>query len=86
MGCLGYRANTYFITVPEINVEIENVVGMDWKNAVSSSKQELREIALTQAGQPIFTGSTLFEPHKDVKNIMITGGAGFMFVPPVCKK
>lgn len=28
---------------------------------------------------PIFTGSTKFEPLPDVKNIMITGGAGFMY-------
>jgi hypothetical protein len=27
---------------------------------------------------PILTGSTKFEPLPDVKNIMITGGAGFM--------
>lgn len=31
---------------------------------------------------PILTGSTKFEPSPDVKNIMITGGAGFMYVPP----
>ena len=27
---------------------------------------------------PILKGSTKFEPLPDVKNIMITGGAGFM--------
>lgn len=27
---------------------------------------------------PILTGSTKFEPLTDVKNILITGGAGFM--------
>lgn len=27
---------------------------------------------------PVLTGSTRFEPLPDVKNIMITGGAGFM--------
>lgn len=27
---------------------------------------------------PILIGSTKFEPLPDVKNIMITGGAGFM--------
>jgi len=27
---------------------------------------------------PILTGSTKFEPQQDVKNIMITGGEGFM--------
>jgi dTDP-glucose 4,6-dehydratase len=27
---------------------------------------------------PILTGTTKFEPLPDVKNIMITGGAGFM--------
>ncbi|KAH7227222.1 uncharacterized protein BKA55DRAFT_667998 [Fusarium redolens] len=27
---------------------------------------------------PILTGSTKFEPHPDVKNIMVTGGAGFI--------
>lgn len=27
---------------------------------------------------PVLTGSTKFEPRPDVKNIMITGGAGFM--------
>lgn len=31
---------------------------------------------------PILTGTTKFEPLPDVKNIMITGGAGFMFVAP----
>lgn len=29
---------------------------------------------------PILKGSTKFEPLPDVKNIMITGGAGFMYV------
>jgi hypothetical protein len=29
---------------------------------------------------PILTGTTKFEPLPDVKNIMITGGAGFMYV------
>jgi hypothetical protein len=29
---------------------------------------------------PILTGSTKFEPLPDVKNIMVTGGAGFMYV------
>lgn len=27
---------------------------------------------------PVLIGSTKFEPLPDVKNIMITGGAGFM--------
>jgi hypothetical protein len=31
---------------------------------------------------PILTGSTKFEPLPDVKNIMITGGAGFMYDIP----
>ena len=26
-------------------------------------------------------GTTSFEPRPDVKNIMITGGAGFMYAP-----
>jgi hypothetical protein len=30
---------------------------------------------------PILTGSTKFEPLPGVKNIMITGGAGFMYGP-----
>jgi hypothetical protein len=29
---------------------------------------------------PILIGQTKFEPQPDVKNIMITGGAGFMCV------
>jgi len=28
---------------------------------------------------PVLVGSTKFEPLPDVKNIMITGGAGFMY-------
>jgi len=28
---------------------------------------------------PVFIGSTKFEPLPDVRNIMITGGAGFMY-------
>lgn len=32
---------------------------------------------------PIFTGSTKYEPLPDVKNILITGGAGFMYVQSV---
>ena len=28
---------------------------------------------------PVLTGSTKFTPLPDVKNIMITGGAGFMY-------
>jgi hypothetical protein len=27
---------------------------------------------------PVLIGTTKFEPREDVKNIMITGGAGFM--------
>jgi len=30
---------------------------------------------------PVLIGTTKFEPRPDVKNIMITGGAGFMYVP-----
>jgi hypothetical protein len=29
---------------------------------------------------PLLIGTTKFEPRRDVKNIMITGGAGFMYV------
>lgn len=29
---------------------------------------------------PLLKGSTKFEPLPEVKNIMITGGAGFMYV------
>ena len=29
---------------------------------------------------PILTGSTKFEPLDDAKNILVTGGAGFMYV------
>jgi hypothetical protein len=29
---------------------------------------------------PLLKGTTQFEPLPDVKNIMITGGAGFMYV------
>lgn len=28
---------------------------------------------------PVLIGSTRFEPRADTKNIMITGGAGFMY-------
>lgn len=28
---------------------------------------------------PALTGSTKFEPRADTKNVMITGGAGFMY-------
>ena len=28
-------------------------------------------------------GTTKFEPRSDIKNILITGGAGFMFVDPL---
>lgn len=27
---------------------------------------------------PVLKGTTIFEPRQDVKNIMVTGGAGFM--------
>ena len=27
---------------------------------------------------PVLTGTTQFEPRSDVRNIMLTGGAGFM--------
>lgn len=30
---------------------------------------------------PVLVGSTKFEPLPGTKNIMITGGAGFMYVP-----
>lgn len=29
---------------------------------------------------PVFTGSTKFAPLDDVRNILVTGGAGFMYV------
>jgi dTDP-glucose 4,6-dehydratase len=29
---------------------------------------------------PIFTGSTKFEQLHDARNILVTGGAGFMYV------
>lgn len=29
---------------------------------------------------PVFVGSTRFEPLQDAKNILVTGGAGFMYV------
>jgi len=29
---------------------------------------------------PILTGSTRFEPLHDAKHILVTGGAGFMYV------
>lgn len=29
---------------------------------------------------PVLKGVTRFQPNSDTKNIMITGGAGFMFV------
>lgn len=38
----------------------------------------VKEKLWTQA--PVFTGSTNFEPLADAKNILITGGAGFMYV------
>ena len=40
-----------------------------------------------QSGTDVFDkGSTKFEPLPDVKNIMITGGAGFMYVPYTSKE
>lgn len=32
---------------------------------------------------PVLTGSTKFAPLADCKNILVTGGAGFMFVFPL---
>lgn len=29
---------------------------------------------------PVLIGTTQFEPRTDVRNIMVTGGAGFMYV------
>jgi hypothetical protein len=31
---------------------------------------------------PVLVGTTKFTPLPDVKNIMITGGAGFMYATP----
>lgn len=33
---------------------------------------------------PVLTGSTCFEPLSDAKNILVTGGAGFMYVQAHC--
>lgn len=30
---------------------------------------------------PVLKGTTKFEPNPEIRNIMVTGGAGFMFVP-----
>jgi len=35
---------------------------------------------------PVLTGTTKFEPLPDVKNIMVTGGAGFMYTPHSVEK
>jgi dTDP-glucose 4,6-dehydratase len=58
-------------------VEPEDVAGMEWKNAVSAAPKSF-PIGLYSHPQPVLTGSTQFDPHPDVKNIMITGGAGFI--------
>lgn len=33
---------------------------------------------LIWANVPLLKGTTCYEPHPDIRNIMITGGAGFM--------
>lgn len=47
-------------------------------STVLNPRSYVKEKLWTQA--PVFTGSTNFEPLADAKNILITGGAGFMYV------
>ena len=43
----------------------------------ASVENRLRDTGIWKDA-PLLTGETKFEPLPDVKNIMITGGAGFM--------
>lgn len=33
---------------------------------------------------PVLKGTTKFEPNPDTKNVLVTGGAGFMCDSPIC--
>lgn len=47
-------------------------------SAYSQSHRKFFEDGGIWKEAPLLTGSTKYEPLDDVKNIMITGGAGFM--------
>lgn len=67
---------------------------MPFVNDIKSEKAELEAASATPlpedgspsmpqdspiwANVPLLKGTTCYEPHSDIRNIMITGGAGFM--------
>lgn len=50
---------------------------LTWNTTGASAPNFFEEYGLWKDA-PILTGTTKFEPLPDVKNIMITGGSGFM--------
>lgn len=64
--------------------DIADTVGFDHvltlhtaTNGSNGSNKFFQDYGIWQ-NAPVLTGSTKFEASPDVKNIMITGGAGFM--------
>jgi hypothetical protein len=49
----------------------------DMESSIAESNKFFEDFGVWKEA-PVLIGSTKFEPLPDVKNIMITGGAGFM--------
>jgi hypothetical protein len=47
------------------------------KSTILNPRSYLADDVWKQA--PVLKGTTNFEPRSDVKNILVTGGAGFMY-------
>lgn len=48
------------------------------QNGDNSDKGANGDISQIWKTAPVLIGTTKFEPRSDVRNIMVTGGAGFM--------
>jgi hypothetical protein len=74
----------YLITVFQLNFNVfvatmtasSNLPGMNGDANVRPNDHGRQSDVWKHA--PVLIGTTKFEPRPDVKNIMITGGAGFM--------
>jgi hypothetical protein len=50
------------------------------RNVLANHFSALKDHASIWEDAPFLQGSTRFEPQSDINNIMVTGGAGFMYV------
>jgi hypothetical protein len=79
MRQMGHLPVSYFPQSPHVNY-FQQLLTLNFAAPTTSNAGQNRffEDFGVWKDAPILTGSTKYEPLPDVKNIMITGGAGFM--------